>query len=170
MIENGSVATDVVKVFRDTAGGDDQVDFNELMKLLRELGLRISVPSGRRLFRLFDEDRSGSVSINEFTQLIFPEMDIENLSAQELNKLQKRKELEVRRGTLKGVPAGIGESKASKHSKSQSSMVSSASSSDSQSGKDRIPDAASCITHSLHPPRRPPLPVLCVYLMSCCDC
>ena len=69
MIENGSVAADVVKLFRDTAGSDDKVDFNELMKLLRSLGLDIPVSNGRQLFRLFDEDRSGSVSINEFTQV-----------------------------------------------------------------------------------------------------
>ena len=57
------------------------MDFREFSQSLHELGISVSMADSRRIFKVFDEDGSGSVSYNEFCHLVFPDLDIESYVA-----------------------------------------------------------------------------------------
>ena len=53
----------------------------------------------RRLFRVFDEDNSGTVSYQEFCHVVFPHLDVEAL----YNSKEVAKNVQMNVITLRGV-------------------------------------------------------------------
>jgi hypothetical protein len=81
MLEAGLRPADIIKKFLDSdADGDGQMSIEEFISTLASLKMRLRLSEARRVFKVFDEDSSGTVSYQEFCHVVFPELDVEALS------------------------------------------------------------------------------------------
>ena len=76
LMERGLHTHEVILVFKEfDDSGDGQLDAEEFKHALSVLGVQLPPSKVRQLFRMFDSDASGSVSYQEFCNVVFPDLD-----------------------------------------------------------------------------------------------
>jgi len=68
----------IQKLFEDAdTHGSGYLDYLEFRVFCEELGLEYTPSEARRLFRLFDEGKTGGITFFEYCHTIFPDLDVE---------------------------------------------------------------------------------------------
>ena len=92
MLDQSMRVEDIVGVFTklDTSG-DGEVGLIEFKSMLHSIDINLSAQEARRIFALFDEDGSGSLTYIEFVKIVFPTYDIEGMSSVDVTRSAKGK-------------------------------------------------------------------------------
>ena len=76
LTQRGLTTNELGQVFKEfDTGGDGKLDWDEYKAALSMLKMKMPVSKMRDLFRLFDEDESGTIDYYEFCRLLFPDLD-----------------------------------------------------------------------------------------------
>ena len=102
MVDQHQTIADVMTMFvaNDTSA-DGYLSFVEFVTLLNNHQLHPSTAQARKVFQFFDLENDGMVSYISFLRVVFPEYDVESMSAHEIDK-QKRASIRAIEDTASG--------------------------------------------------------------------
>jgi len=81
-IDRGLQAREITALFEEAdVSGDGTITYLEFRAFMDHIGMALKPSEARNLFAAFDDAKTGVITFYEFCHLVFPDLDVERLSA-----------------------------------------------------------------------------------------